>query len=146
MSTASCCVALKPEFWLLPPDVCTFQPCSTSCRVELSQDAFCCALGCRFEAHHRADLQVPFAYCWSEALVPKPADWGDHIDVVGYCFLNEGSHMKYHPPQELTDFLAAGEAPVYIGFGSLMVDDAKKLTGIILEAAKKTGQRVLLSR
>ena len=90
--------------------------------------------------------QVPFAYCWSEALVPKPADWGDHIDVVGYCFLNEGTHMKYEPPKELKEFLAAGKPPVYIGFGSLMVDDAKKLTRIILEAAKETDQRVLLSR
>jgi UDP:flavonoid glycosyltransferase YjiC (YdhE family) len=93
-----------------------------------------------------ACLQVPFAYCWSEALVPKPADWGPHIDVVGYCFLNEGSHMNYRPPHELKEFLAAGKPPVYIGFGSLIVDDAKKLTGIILEAAKETGQRVLLSR
>ena len=91
-------------------------------------------------------LQVPFAYCWSEALVPKPADWGDHIDIVGYCFLNEGSHMKYHAPKELQEFLANGKPPVYIGFGSLMVDDAKKLTRIILEAAEETGQRVLLSR
>lgn len=78
--------------------------------------------------------------------MPKPADWGDHIDVVGYCFLNEGSHMKYQPPQELRDFLEGGKPPVYIGFGSLMVDDAKKLTRTILEAAEATGQRVLLSR
>ena len=91
-------------------------------------------------------LQVPFAYCWSEALVPKPADWGAHIDVVGYCFLNEGSHMNYRPPQQLKEFLAAGKPPVYIGFGSLIVDDAEKLTRIILEAAKETNQRVLLSR
>ena len=91
-------------------------------------------------------LQVPFAYCWSEALVPKPADWGAHIDVVGYCFLNEGSHMNYRPSQQLKEFLAAGKPPVYIGFGSLIVDDAKKLTRIILEAAKETDQRVLLSR
>ena len=54
--------------------------------------------------------------------------------------------MKYRPPQELKEFLAAGKPPVYIGFGSLIVDDAKKLTRIILEAAKETGQRVLLSR
>ncbi|KAL0052666.1 hypothetical protein WJX82_005636 [Trebouxia sp. C0006] len=96
--------------------------------------------------HLLAAHQVPFAYCWSEALVPKPADWGAHIDVVGYCFLNEGSHMNYRPPQQLKEFLAAGKPPVYIGFGSLIVDDAKKLTRIILEAAKETNQRVLLSR
>lgn len=91
-------------------------------------------------------IQVPFAYCWSEALVPKPADWGPHIDVCGYCFLNEGKAMKYQPSKELKEFLAAGKPPVYIGFGSLIVDDAKKLTKTILEAAAETGQRILLSR
>lgn len=79
-------------------------------------------------------------------MVPKPADWGPHIDVCGYCFLNEGKTMKYQPPKELKEFLAAGKPPVYIGFGSLIVDDPKKLTKIILEAAEETGQRVLLSR
>lgn len=24
-------------------------------------------------------LKVPFTYCWSPALVPKPKDWGPHI-------------------------------------------------------------------
>lgn len=24
-------------------------------------------------------LKVPFTYCWSPALVPKPADWPSHI-------------------------------------------------------------------
>jgi len=26
-------------------------------------------------------LKVPYTYCWSEALIPKPADWGDSIGV-----------------------------------------------------------------
>lgn len=39
---------------------------------------------------------------------------------------------------------SAGEAPVYIGFGSLVVDDPKGLTKTILEAAKRTGRRILL--
>lgn len=24
-------------------------------------------------------LKIPFTYCWSPALVPKPADWSHHI-------------------------------------------------------------------
>lgn len=24
-------------------------------------------------------LKIPFTYCWSPALVPKPNDWGPHI-------------------------------------------------------------------
>jgi hypothetical protein len=27
------------------------------------------------------NLEVPFTYCWSPALVPKPSDWGEHIGL-----------------------------------------------------------------
>jgi hypothetical protein len=27
------------------------------------------------------NLKVPFTYCWSPALVPKPLDWGEHIGL-----------------------------------------------------------------
>lgn len=27
-------------------------------------------------------LNVPFTYCWSPALIPKPLDWGSHIGKV----------------------------------------------------------------
>lgn len=33
-----------------------------------------------FEGPHLARiLKVPFTYCWSPALVPKPVDWPSHI-------------------------------------------------------------------
>eukprot|EP00891_Asterochloris_glomerata_P004480 jgi/Astpho2/4480/e_gw1.00067.94.1_t len=94
----------------------------------------------------RLGNKVPFGYCWSEALIPKPADWGQHIDVVGYFFLNESTRMTYNPPQALTDFLAAGTPPVYVGFGSLLVDNPKKVTQMILDAVATTKQRLLLSK
>ena len=28
-------------------------------------------------------VQVPYTYCWSPSLIPKPIDWGDHI---GECW------------------------------------------------------------
>lgn len=28
-------------------------------------------------------LKIPFTYCWSPALVPKPADWMEHIGKLG---------------------------------------------------------------
>ncbi len=52
--------------------------------------------------------KVPFGYCWSEALVPKPPDWGPHIDVVGFFSLAEGKLTSYKPSPELAQFLAAG--------------------------------------
>jgi sterol 3beta-glucosyltransferase len=67
-------------------------------------------------------VQVPFSYCWSEALVSKPEDWGENIDVVGFFFLDVAELTDYEPPKDLLDFLEAGPPPVYIGFGSLVVD------------------------
>lgn len=40
----------------------------------------------------------------------------------------------------------AGEPLIYIGFGSIIVDDADKFTEIIFEAVEKAGVRALVSR
>jgi len=89
-------------------------------------------------------LRIPWTYCWSPALIPKPADWGQYIDISGFYFLNLSSN--YTPPKELADYLAAGPPPVYIGFGSIVVDDPNAMTKMIFEAVKKTGQRALVSK
>ncbi|OMP83390.1 Sterol 3-beta-glucosyltransferase [Diplodia seriata] len=90
--------------------------------------------------------EVPHTYCWSEALIPKPADWGPHISISGFFFLSLAS--SYTPPPELQTFLDAGPPPVYIGFGSIVVDDAQRLTNMVLEAVKMSGDavRALVSR
>lgn len=33
-------------------------------------------------------LKIPFTYCWSPALVPKPKDWGPHIGEVASSVQN----------------------------------------------------------
>ena len=89
-------------------------------------------------------LKVPHTYCWSPALIPKPKDWGHHISVSGFFLLNLAS--DYTPTPELQAFLNAGPPPVYIGFGSIVLGDPDAMTELIFEAARKTGQRVLLSK
>ncbi|KAH6653882.1 hypothetical protein BKA67DRAFT_535229 [Truncatella angustata] len=89
-------------------------------------------------------LHVPFTYLWSPGIVPKPQDWGDEIDVAGFVFLDLASNFK--PPQDLVDFLDAGDTPIYIGFGSIVVDDADKFTEMIFEAVKLAGVRALVSK
>ncbi|KAK5231431.1 hypothetical protein LTR72_000612 [Exophiala xenobiotica] len=89
-------------------------------------------------------LRIPWTYCWSPALIPKPADWGDYIDISGFYFLNLSTN--YTPAKDLANFLAAGPPPVYIGFGSIVVDDPNAMTKMIFEAIKKTGQRALVSK
>ncbi|KAF2853476.1 glycosyltransferase family 1 protein [Plenodomus tracheiphilus IPT5] len=91
-----------------------------------------------------ARLKVPFTYCWSPALIPKPKDWSHHISVAGFYFLNLASN--YTPEPDLAAFLAAGEPPVYIGFGSIVVDDPNAMTKLIFDAVKITGKRALVSK
>ncbi|TDZ37258.1 Sterol 3-beta-glucosyltransferase UGT80B1 [Colletotrichum spinosum] len=89
-------------------------------------------------------LHVPFTYLWSPGLVPKPQDWGDEVDVSGFVFLDLAS--SFEPPSDLEKFLAAGDAPIYIGFGSIVVDDADRFTQMIFEAVKMAGVRALVSK
>jgi sterol 3beta-glucosyltransferase len=58
-------------------------------------------------------LRVPYTYCWSPSVIPKPKDWRNTTDISGFYFL-DGS-TGYQPPAELDAFLRAGEAPIYIG-------------------------------
>ena len=89
-------------------------------------------------------LKVPHTYCWSPALIPKPKDWGPHISISGFYFLNLASN--YTPAPDFKAFLDAGPPPVYIGFGSIVLDDPDAMTELIFETVRKTGQRVLLSK
>ncbi|KAK0736862.1 hypothetical protein B0T21DRAFT_330480 [Apiosordaria backusii] len=102
-------------------------------------------------------LHVPFTYLWSPGLVPKPGDWGEEIEVAGFVFLDLAS--SFSPPGELVKFLEGSdqgkgegeerqeEKPVvYIGFGSIVVDDADRFTEMIFEAVELAGVRALVSK
>ena len=80
----------------------------------------------------------------SPALIPKPKDWGPHISISGFYFLSLAS--TFTPEPDLAAFLAGGPPPVYIGFGSIVVDDPNAMTRLIFEAVKKTKQRALVSK
>ncbi len=84
---------------------------------------------------------VPHTYCWSPSLAPKPQDWGDHIDVCGFFFLDQGN---YEPSQDLKDFLANGSRPLYIGFGSVVGHDQHHLFKVVRKALKETGRRAVV--
>ncbi|MEU9021028.1 glycosyltransferase [Actinomadura sp. NPDC048394] len=69
--------------------------------------------------------------CFSEAVVPRPADWPASVHMTGYWFLDE---PEWEPPEEIAAFLEAGPAPVYVGFGSMVPKDAD-MTGRVVRAA-----------
>lgn len=56
------------------------------------------------------------------------------------------SESNYAPPREIVSFLDAGPKPIYIGFGSIVVDNPDRLTKTIFEAVNKAGQRALVSK
>lgn len=89
-------------------------------------------------------LRVPFTYLWSKSLIPKPKDWGSYINITGFSFLPLAS--SYTPPDDLTAFLAAGPAPIYIGFGSIVVEKPEELTKLLFAAVKKAGVRAIISK
>ncbi|KAF2686015.1 glycosyltransferase family 1 protein [Lentithecium fluviatile CBS 122367] len=89
-------------------------------------------------------LRVPYTYMWSPGLVPKPKDWGAEIDISGFVFLDLAS--SFRPPDDLVKFLDAGPPPVYIGFGSIVVDDPDGFTKLIYEAVEIAGVRALVSK
>lgn len=52
----------------------------------------------------------------------------------------------FQPPEDLANFLALGPPPIYVGFGSIVIQDPKGYTEIILESCRRAGVRVIISR
>lgn len=85
--------------------------------------------------------KFPILNGFSEHVVPRPADWNEHIHITGYWFAEE---KHWEPPNDLLHFLNAGKPPVFIGFGSMPIKNPRRTTEIILEALKRSGQRGIL--
>mmetsp|Transcript_21330 Transcript_21330/g.43138 ORF Transcript_21330/g.43138 Transcript_21330/m.43138 type:complete len:193 (-) Transcript_21330:438-1016(-) len=97
---------------------------------------------------------VPFSYMWSAALLPKPDDWPEHTRVVGTFTAGTGSNtatstdrpaqVDETPFASLLTWLGAGEAPIFVGFGSMVIDAPDLLSAMVREAARTSGRRVLV--
>ena len=81
---------------------------------------------------------------WSRHLAPKPKDWPDHVEIVGAFVDRSGSAAAAvgSPPSVSTPlspledtmnrFLAPDlPAPIFIGFGSMVVADTPALIKVI---------------
>jgi len=94
------------------------------------------------------EQRIPVLHMYSPALVPHPADWGDHNFVTGQWKMAD----KYRPQQTVTEsddqleqWLARGEAPVYFGFGSLPVLEPLKMIEMIREIAITLNKRAIIA-
>lgn len=87
--------------------------------------------------------QIPALYGYSRHVLPRPDDWPANHLVTGYWFLDAPD--TWTPPPALTAFLAAGEAPVYIGFGSMGSRNPEEAGRIALDALAQSGQRGIIA-
>jgi len=79
---------------------------------------------------------------FSPTIVPQPSDWTDNIHLTGYWFY--GDTDDYTPSAELQTFLDAGDAPIYLGFGSMSNRNPEPVAEAFLEALQHTHQRGLI--
>jgi UDP:flavonoid glycosyltransferase YjiC (YdhE family) len=83
-------------------------------------------------------MGLPMVYGVSPNLLPIPADWPGNAHLCGQWL---APSPDWTPPAELTNFLTAGEAPIYIGFGSMAGFDTARLLDALVEALN--GRRAL---
>ena len=77
-------------------------------------------------------------YGISPSLLPKPADWPPNAFMCGQWVRPVDD---WDAPQPLQDFLGAGEAPIYVGFGSMVGFDRAIMRDAIVTAV--AGRRAL---
>jgi sterol 3beta-glucosyltransferase len=84
---------------------------------------------------------------YSRHLVPELAGWGPRRPLVGSLRLDAAQRAALrsdHEDTELENWLAAGDAPIYVGFGSLPVSDASRTLEMVREVARALDTRALV--
>ncbi|MEZ5094215.1 glycosyltransferase [Nocardioides sp.] len=91
-------------------------------------------------------VETPALVGVSPTVLPRPSDWPEHVAVTGSWFLPDeaGRGLSEHP--RLAEFLAAGEPPVYVGFGSMSSHDSRSTTSTVLAALARSGRRAVVHR
>ena len=86
---------------------------------------------CRLPARQSMWTTHPMLYGVSRGLLPKPADWPANAAICGQWLQPSPSWL---PPSDLCDFLQRGEPPMYVGFGSMVGFDRKRLMASVVSA------------
>jgi sterol 3beta-glucosyltransferase len=86
--------------------------------------------------------ELPVLHGISPTVYPRPADWRDGADVAGYWWPPD----DWEPDPVVAEFLAAGPAPVYVGFGSMGAERASQVGATVSAALHATGHRAIVAR
>ncbi|CAM3948073.1 UDP-glucose--sterol glucosyltransferase [Bordetella tumbae] len=74
----------------------------------------------------------PMLYGISPTLLPQPKDWPDNAVMCGQWV--PPLSTDFIPPAELTQFLDAGPAPIYVGFGSMTGIHLSRMLETVIKA------------
>lgn len=85
----------------------------------------------RLPPRRKVWTDLPMVYGLSPNLLPTPSDWPSDVSLCGQWLARSPA---WSPPPELEAFLAAGDAPIYIGFGSMTGFDKARLLEALVEA------------
>ena len=94
--------------------------------------------------NHVVHAKLPFSAMWSPAFVPNPEDWPEQCQVVGTFVIDQKKNFNLEPFEDLQKWIDAGDPPVFIGFGSMVIKDPAKLETIIKEAAVEANIRIVV--
>jgi sterol 3beta-glucosyltransferase len=81
-------------------------------------------------------------YAFSQQIVPRDPRWGAHIRMTGEW---HGEMPPFTPSPALQAFLAAGDAPVYVGFGSMAEERLAQIAPMVARVAQALHVRVVLA-
>ena len=105
---------------------------------------------------------IPFSAMWSPSFVPKPNDWPKQVRVVGTFTQDKKSSTggvditKFgtlidwlnvyngNGDNDNDDESSDTNKPVFIGFGSMVINDTERLSNIIIDAARTTKTRIIV--
>lgn len=92
-------------------------------------------------------VRVPVLHCFSPHVVRAAPDWPAVAHPTGFWFLQDLDQTgPTGPTPELAAFLAAGEPPVAVGFGSVRGLDPHQAGEAVVDAAQRAGVRVVVVR
>ncbi|RYE06828.1 MAG: glycosyltransferase, partial [Hyphomicrobiales bacterium] len=88
-------------------------------------------------------VPIPTLHAYSATISPAPGDWPAGNVITGFWRLEDRS--GWTPPKDFEDFLSKGEAPIYLGFGSMSFG-AQRNSEIITKAIRSWGGRAVIGK
>lgn len=86
---------------------------------------------------------VPAIYAMSPHLIPRPKEWPSSVHMSG--FWQDEKTCDWKPSKALERFVVSGsDLPIYVGFGSMVGEQADRLMDLMLSALTKTGLRAVI--